>query len=41
MEVFEKCVEVARRATVSGHGADGWMVGLHELRFSKLNDSIR
>lgn len=31
MEVFENSVDVALGAMVSRRGADGWMVGLHEL----------
>ena len=32
MEVFKKCVDVALRDMVSGHGGDSLMVGLHKLR---------
>jgi len=32
LEVFKKHADVALRDTVSGHGGDGWMVGLDDLR---------
>ena len=32
LEVFKNCVDVALRDVVSGHGGDGLMVGLGDLR---------
>jgi len=32
LEAFKKCGDVALRDVVSGHGGDGLMVGLHDLR---------
>ena len=32
LEVFKSCVDVALRDMVSGHGGDGLMVGLDDLR---------
>ena len=31
LEVFKKTVDVALRDVVTGHGGDGWMVGLGTL----------
>jgi len=31
LEVFRKRADVALRAMVSGHGGNGWMVGLNDL----------
>jgi len=31
LEVFKRCVDVALRNMVSGHGGDGLMVRLHDL----------
>ena len=31
LEVFKKCMDVALRDVVSGHGGDGLMVGLDGL----------
>lgn len=33
LQVFKKCVDLALRGTVSGHGADGLTAGLHDLSF--------
>jgi len=32
LEVFKKCGDMALRDMVSGHGGDGLMVGLNDLR---------
>ena len=32
MEVFKNCVDVALRDMVRGHGGDGLIVGLDDLR---------
>ena len=32
LEVFNKCVDVALRDVVSGHGGDGLMVGVDDLK---------
>ena len=32
LEAFKKCVDVALRGMVSGHGGDELMVGLNDLR---------
>jgi len=32
LELFKKSVDVALRNTVSGHGGDGLMIGLDDLR---------
>ena len=41
LEVFKKRADVALRDMVSGHGGDGWMVGLDDLSgHSNLNDSM-
>ena len=32
LEAFKKCGDVAMRDMVSGHGADGLMVGLDDLK---------
>ena len=32
LEVFKNCVDVALRDVVSGHGGDGQMVELNDLR---------
>jgi len=32
LEVFKKCVDVVLRDTVSGHGGDGLVIGLNDLR---------
>ena len=32
LEVFQSCVDVALRDVVNGHGGDGLMVGLGDLR---------
>ena len=32
LEVFQNCVDVALRDVVSGHGGDGLLVGLEDLR---------
>ena len=41
LEVFKTCGDVALRDVVSGHGGDGLMIGLNDLRvLSNLNDSI-
>ena len=41
LKVFKKCVDVALRDVVSGHGGGGLMVGLGDLRgLFQLYDSI-
>mgnify|MGYP001855598920 CR=1 FL=1 len=41
LQVFKNCGDVALRDMVSGHGGDGWMVGLDDLSgHSNLNDSM-
>ena len=32
LEVFQSCVDMALRDMISGHGGDGLMVGLDDLR---------
>jgi len=32
LEVFQSCVDMALRDMISGHGGDGLMVGLVDLR---------
>ena len=41
LEVFKSCGDAALRDVVSGHGGDGLMIGLNDLRvLSNFNDSV-